>query len=430
MSEFTYLGEFYFSQLLSLPVFDASGKKVGQVRDMVVTWDSVSPKVAGIKIVRHSQDVVPVSSIDQIDSKGLHLNSAFPSGNVIPLSADQLYISRWLLDKQIIDLSGSKLVRVNDITLSWVEHDGEKQLILRAVDIGVRGLFRRLGLESFATRWENKFVGWQYIKPLENRTSSLQLNLNEKLSQLHPADIADILEQIDYKHRADIMETLGNRRVIEALSEVDLDTQVEIIGQMDAERASDILEEMPPDEAADILGEMPEEKSQGLLQLMASDDAAEVRDLMQYEDDTAGALMTTEFVSLSSHLSAEQAIGRIRELAPRAETVYYVYVTDEIDRLLGVLSLRELIVAAPDTPLANIMHTNIVSVQPDEDHDSIADIFNKYGLLALPVTDAQNQILGIITVDDVLEILLPEKSKSDPYSWFSFARRVATGRKR
>ena len=429
MNGFMILGEFYFSQMLGLPVYNAAEKKVGKLLDMVVKWDNVSPLVYGIKIAGGAKEIVPVTSIDRIDKKGIWLDGSYPE-SAVALDEDHLYISRWLLDKQIIDLSGSRLVRVNDITLSWVKHDEQPQIILRAVDIGVRGLFRRLGLESLAKRWENKFVGWQYIKPIESRTSNLQLNRDEKLSKLHPADIADLLEQMDYKHRADILDSLDDRTAIEALAEADLDTQVEIIAQMDAQRASDLLEEMPPDEAADILGEMPEEKSQELLQLMDSDDAEDVRELMQYAEDTAGALMTSEFVGLSLHLTAEQAINRIRELAPRAETVYYVYVVDEEERLQGVLSLRELIVSAPDTKLEQIMHTKLVSVKADEDEDTVADLFNKYGLLALPVTDESNCILGIITVDDVLEILLPEKSKTDPYSWFSFARRVTKGGRR
>lgn len=428
MEDLKLLGEFYFSQLLKKPIRDSEGRRVGQVLDMAIRWDSVSPHVTGIRYSKGVHDLIPTKFVASWDRDGMRLNTVFDPLLICRLQEDETFIGKWLLDKQIIDLEGSKLVRVNDIALSWVSHEDHRYILLVAVDIGVRGLFRRLGVEFLLTRVNNKFVGSQYIKPLENRTSALQLTREkEQLRQLHPADIADIIETMDYKQRATFLDTLDSQQAIDALSEMELEVQVEVITQMDEERASDILEEMPPDEAADILGELSSQKSEELLSLMESDDAEDVRELMQYEEDTAGSLMTTEYIGLPIWITAEQAINELRRLAPEAETIYYLYVVDEQETLEGVLSLRELIIASPETTLRDLMHTKIVKISPYDDHEKVADIIHKYGLLAVPVVNSEDQVLGIITVDDVLELLMPDRPRVEIYSTLIARRRQAKG---
>ncbi|KGP76365.1 magnesium transporter MgtE [Desulfosporosinus sp. Tol-M] len=428
MNDLKVLGEFYFSQLSNKPIWDALGRRIGRLYDLAIRWDSVSPQVTGIRYAKGILALIPISWVASWDSTGLRLSTAFDPLLTCPLHDDETFIGKWLLDKQIIDLEGSKLVRVNDISLSWVSHDDHQFMVLVAVDIGARGLFRRLGVEFLLSRIENKFVGCQYIKPLESRTSSLQLTREkEQLRQLHPADIADIIEEMDYKQRANFLDTLDSQQAIEALTEMELDTQIEMITQMDEDRASDILEEMPADQAADILGELSSAKSEELLRLMESDDAEDVRELMQYEEDTAGSLMTTEYIGLPFWLTTEQAIDELRRLAPEAETIYYLYVVDEHETLEGVLSLRELIIASPETPLKDMMHTKIVKVSPYDDHEKVTDIIHKYGLLAVPVVNAQDQVLGIITVDDVLELLMPERPRVESRLALIARRRQAKG---
>jgi len=428
MNDLKVLGEFYFSQLSNKPIWDSLGRRIGRLYDMAIRWDSVSPQVTGIRYAKGIPALIPIEWVVSWDSSGLHLNAAFDPLLTCPLHDDETFIGKWLLDKQIIDLEGSRLVRVNDISLSWVSHDDHQYIVLVAVDIGVRGLFRRLGVEFLLSRIENKFVGSQYIKPIESRTSSLQLTREkEQLRQLHPADIADIIEEMDYKQRANFLDALDAQQAIDALTEMELDTQVEMINQMDEDRASDILEEMPADQAADILGELSSAKSEELLSLMESDDAEDVRELMQYEEDTAGSLMTTEYVGLPFWLTAEQAIDELRRLAPEAETIYYLYVVDEQEILEGVLSLRELIIASPETPLKDLMHTKIVKISPYDDHEKVTDIIHKYGLLAVPVVNDQDQVLGIITVDDVLELLMPDRPRVESHTTLIARRRQVKG---
>lgn len=414
MNEVKVLADFFFSRVRGKPIIDAAGKRIGKVKDMVVIWDGATPRVTGIKFQPHQQGLLPVELVGSFGDDGLKLTVNAADVQTKPLLDDELYVGRWLLDKQIIDLKGSKLVRVNDITLSWVEHADRRTLVLVAVDIGFRGLLRRLGLEFLVKGLSNHYIGLQYIKPLEDRTSKLQLNRDkEQLEQLHPADIADLIEAMDYKSRASFIRSMDSEQAVEAISEMDLDTQVEIIEQMDAGQASDILEEMPPDEVADILGEMPPEKTEEILSLMDSEEAEEVRELMEYPEDTAGGLMTTEFIWLPPDLTAEQAIIRLREMAPEAETIYYLYILDEKEKLTGVMSLRELILAAPDSPLKAVMQGKVITVKHYDDHRKVSTTIAKYGLLALPVVDDDGVMLGIVTVDDVLQLLMPERGGFD-----------------
>ena len=417
MTKVHVLGEFYFSQILDKPIYDVNSYKVGRLRDMAVRWDGISPIVTGIKYAKNVQNHIDINQIDRWDEKSLKLKGTIEEANIKHLQDNEIYVGKWLLDKQIIDLEGSKLVRVNDIRLSWVSHEGHNDIILLAVDIGLRGILRRIGLEFIARNKENRLVGWQYFTPLEEKTSNLQLRQKEQLSMLHAADIADIIEELDYKERADFIGSLDDQTAAEALKEVDLDMQVEIIERMDRVRASDILEEMPPDKAADILGELSKNKSNELLNLMDPEEA----------QDTAGALMTIEFITFTCEMTAEETINKLRELAPSAETINYMYVLNDEEVIQGVLSLRDLIIAQPQTKLIDLMMKRVVSVNHLDSHSKVISLITKYKLLALPVLDDQRKMLGIITVDDVLEELIPDRSGLETFSHFMFPRQKGWG---
>lgn len=423
-----HVDEIYFSQLQGRRIYDSAGTAVGKVKDIVVCWDGGIPRVTGIRHTGDIHKLIPAEIVLEWNETGVKLLQTVDQTIIVDISQEELYVGKWLLDKQIIDLKGSKLVRVNDILLSSSEQDGRQHLSLIAADVGIRGLLRRIGLEFLAKNLENHYILWQSITPLESKTGNLKLNRDKnEFHKLHPADIADLVEEMDYNSRAAFFKSLDVEQAADALAEMELDTQVELISQLDDSQASDLLEEMPPDEAADILGEMSEEKSIELLRLMETDDAEEVKELMQYEEDTAGGLMTTEYIGLPVSLTAEQTINRLRELAPAAETIYYLYVIDDSERLLGVLSLRELIIAKPEATLDSLMHTKLIAVHHEDNHRKVAEIIHKYGLLAVPVTDQQGVLLGIITVDDVLDLLMPERSMMDAMSIYLNKRAVRRG---
>ncbi|QIA27930.1 magnesium transporter [Thermaerobacter sp. PB12/4term] len=229
--------------------------------------------------------------------------------------------------------------------------------------------------------------------------------------ELHPADLAEFVLSQEPALRARLLGWLRPEQAALVVEELPAPVQSEILAVLDRQRAGAVLEEMSSDEVADLLGELPPQRAVDLLRLLRDREAADVRSLLAYLDDTAGGLMTTEFVALQDDLTAAEAIDALRRLAPDAETIYYVYVVDREERLQGVLSLRELIVAPPDTPIRRIMRTRVVTVPPDMDQEEVARVVAKYDLLAVPVVDAEGRILGIVTVDDVVDVLEEEASE-------------------
>jgi Mg2+ transporter MgtE len=262
-------------------------------------------------------------------------------------------------------------------------------------------------------------VAWNVVMPLappspEEAAAGGELRLRisgKRIAKLHPADIADIVEELGAKDRHAVFESLAEDIAADTLEEMELDDQVSVIEHMDAERASEILEEMPPDEVADILAEIPEQRAQEILGLMESEERDDVRELLAYRDDTAGGLMTTEFVAVSEDLTAQQCIDELRRMEPDAESIYYVFVVDGQQHLRGVLSLRDLIVAPPDRPIRDIMIRNVVAVRLDASAEEVAAVLSKYNLLAVPVVDDEDHLRGIVTVDDALDEVLPDSVK-------------------
>jgi CBS domain-containing protein len=328
------------------------------------------------------------------------------------LPPEALRLARDLLDKQIVDTHGAKVVRVNDLQLSEVEG----QLRLVGADVGMRGLFRRIGTERLAERLAGMvgqklprgIIPWHLVEPLQSNDTSVRLTVpHTKLALLHPADIADIVEEMTADERIKVFEQLDAETAAEALAEVEPEMQVSIVGDLDEERAADILEEMDPDEAADLLQDLPVERREELVDLMEKDEAKDVEELLTYPEDSAGGIMTTDVVALPGELTAQQAIEKLRVQQPSPELTYYLYVVDNEGKLEGVISLRDLVVAAPDTKLTAAMDPHVLKVDAETPKEDIAALIAKYDLLALPVVDARGKLLGTVTVDDVVELMLP-----------------------
>jgi Mg/Co/Ni transporter MgtE len=231
------------------------------------------------------------------------------------------------------------------------------------------------------------------------------------LSELHPADIADIISQVSHHEGAAFLKNLDVDVAAETLSELSAETQVEIIRGMDTEKASDIIEMMPPDEAADVLGDLPAEKAKEILEHIEKEEAEDIQELLGHEEDTAGGLMTNQFIAYSPGITVRETIEKFRKDACEIDAVYYIYLIDEAERLVGVVSLRELLLSDPDTMLSEVMETKIKTVTPDADEDVVAQITSKYNLVALPVVDTEGVLLGIVTVDDILARVVPAKKR-------------------
>lgn len=406
-----HIAEIYFSQLKGRPIYDSKGGTVGKVKDLIVCWDGGLPSVTGIRHTEDLDKLIPAEIVSEWADNFVKLSQASQEIKLADIQHEELYVGKWLLDNQVIDLKGYKLVRVNDILFSCDEQDGKQRLSLVAADIGIRGLLRRIGLEFLAKKLDNVYILWQHITPLEKRTGNLKLKLDKgHFEKLHPVDIANLVEEMDYNSRALFFKSLGDAQAVEALAKLPINTQMEIIIHMDSNQAAALLGNIPPDEAAKVLREIPKEKAADFLELMKKEKVKELKWLMQYKKDTAGSLMTTEFIRLPVTLTAQQAIDHLRKFAPDAELIYYLYVTDADEKLSGVFSLRELIMSEPETTLGSLMHSKLITVQANDNSRKVAEIIHKYGLLAVPVIDAQGFLQGVVTVDDVLDFYMVDRT--------------------
>lgn len=411
----------FLTEILGAEVVDPKQRRVGRVRDVTARVREPYPEVTGLVISRRRQEVIPWSEVRQFAAREVALRAGMEETARRPAEPDELWLARDVLDRQVVDTDGRRVVRVNDLQLT--ESGGT--MLLVAADIGIRGMLRRLGLESIGKTITRAFgrdlpmvlVSWDVVHPFspaggKAESDAVHLRISgRRIAKLHPADIADIVEELGSKERSAVFETLTEEVAADTLEEMQHDDQVSVIEHMDPERASDILEEMAPDEAADILADLPEDQADALLSRMERTEAADVEELLAYPEDTAGGLMTTEYVAVSDQLTAQQCIAELRRLEPDAESIYYVYVVDEDGRLEGVLSLRDLIIARARTPIKDIAIRNVVAVEPDASVDELAAVLTKYNLLAVPVVDGEHKLLGIVTVDDALEEILPDRVK-------------------
>ena len=412
-----FFGELFVSEILKKPVLDPKGDELGRVKDLVVIKGTPLPKVSAL-IIEKKKRLFSLSwkNLNIFNKRIISSNSYQQDVQSYEFHDDDLLIVRDILDKQIVDANGAKVVRVNDIKLEGFQNDA----VLVAVDVGMRGIMRRLGVERggedfmklFKKRLSYNLISWNYIQPLEPKLSTISLTVpSQMISELHPADIAEIISQVSHKEGASFFSGLDVETAAEALSELETETQVDIISDMDTERAADIIEEMPPDEAADILSELPLDKAQELLKNIEKEEAEDIQELLSHEEDTAGGLMTNEYIAYRPETPVRKAIDKFKRDAGEVETVYYIYVIDTDEKLIGVISLRELLLANLDMKLSDIMLTKFKKVLPETDEEEVAEIISKYNLLALPVTDAEENMLGIVTIDDIMDRILPPAAK-------------------
>jgi Mg2+ transporter MgtE len=255
-------------------------------------------------------------------------------------------------------------------------------------------------------------ISWNYMQPLRPELKSIALTVpRQMLSELHPADIADLINQVSREEGAQLFKDLDIETAADALSELMPERQAEIINSIDTEKAADILEEMQPDEAADVLSDLPTQRAKEILEAIDREEAEDIQELLSHEEDTAGGLMTNVFIAYPPSITVAEAMERFRRDAEEIESVYYIYIIDENERLIGVTSLRDILLADPQSPLSDVMETKMKSVTPETDDMIVAEIISKYNLVALPVVDTENILLGIVSVDDVLDIILPPWAK-------------------
>ncbi len=412
---------FYLTQMLGKPVVDAAGETIGAISDVAIATGEVFPRVTSLAFLGPDKTPFMLSwrkYVAAIDDDKVTLNAVRDDLRFSYLQRDEVLLARDLLNKQIVDTQGMKVVRVNDLKLS----ESRNQLRLLGAEVGIRGILRGIHptLERIAERFARLFgrelpediIPWNYMDLLERDLSHVKLSVSHKrLHELHPADIADVLEQLSPAQRAKVFEHLDNAQAAEAISELAEEFQADVIDDLSNQRASDILGQMDPDDAADIIGDLPYDKAETLLRLMGVNEARAIRSLLGYREKSAGGIMTPEVTTVSEDMTVQEVIDHIRREAAENESIYYIYVVDAEGMLTGVVSLRDLLISPPDTRVSAIAQGEVFTVSPDDDQETVAEMMGKYDLLALPVVDETGHILGVVTVDDALEVLEEESAE-------------------
>lgn len=412
----------YLSQLLGNPVLDANGERIGVVNDLGIATREVFPRVTSLAFQGPGKTPFMISwrkYVETFDENEVRL--AVPATDIrfSYLQPDEVLIARDLLNKQIVDTRGMRVVRVNDLKLS---DTSSSQLRLLGAEVGVRGILRALSpaferlvmraARAMGHEIPEKIIAWNYMDLIDRDLSNVKLSVSHQtLDDLHPADVADIIEQLDPRLRGQVFAQLDDAQAAEAMAELDDDEMAaKIMGDMADADASRMLSEMDPDDAAELVGELDYERAEKLLRLMGINEQRAIRQLLGYKDDTAGRIMTSEFVSVPRETTVAEVADRMRGLPDDFEPVNYIYLTDADERLCGVVPVRRLFISDADEPLSKLANEDdILTAKPDDDQEDVAQDIAKYNLLAMPVVDEKNgKVLGIVTVDDALDVMEEE----------------------
>ena len=401
--------------LLGTPVTAAHGQLRGKLKDIVVTTGPDGGRVAGIALkTRSGLSIVPSQEIMETPAGTLELRSAEA---LAPLKDEgsYLFLQRDLIDRQIIDINGRKVVRVNDVDLEWTDQGAVHHLRVAEVEVGLRGAFRRVfkgvlprtRLESISRRFIARAIPWQFVDVIEPdpaRRVKLRIE-HERLAGIHPSELADILEDLAPAEREAVFTSLNQEVAAETLEEVEPKLQKALLEKLDEERIADIVEEMDPGAAADLLSELSEEQSDAILEEMEPEERQEVEELLEFDEDSAAGCMTTEFVYLGVDATVAQGVQALRSFDGDPESVTEVFLLDEQRMLRGAIPLARLVMAQPDSHLNVLAEPRVISCPPDMKQNELAEMFDKYNLHALPVVDLHGRMVGVVQAERVISFL-------------------------
>jgi magnesium transporter len=409
------------SSILGAAVYDDSGALAGHVREVAMSPQDDPLRISDFIVKTSAGDrLLPAKAVRTLERSAVRAVSLRATGIAkdwpsLGSSGGMLLLERDLLDQQIIDVSGRKVVRVNDVDLHPEAVNGCTKLKVGGVDIGLRGAVRRLlkglapsrAIEALASRMPERAIPWEAVDLIEvDPARRVRLKLDyDGLSSLHPADIADILEDLAPAERGAVFESLDDEVAADALEEIDPKMQVELMRSIDSDKAADIVEEMEPDAAADLLGDLPQETSDEILEEMEPQERQEVSELLAFKENTAAGRMTTEYVALPPEATVGDAIDKLRAFEGEAELISTIYLVDANGKLVGAVPLVSLVLTPSVTRLSSLSPEQLISCEADIGEKEVAEMFDKYNLITLPVLDQQGSLAGIITADDVISML-------------------------
>jgi magnesium transporter len=407
----------YLSEILGRAVYDSEGEKIGTVSDLGASMAEAFPRVTSLAFSGPSKKSAFMVSwrkyVESFTDNAINLNVRQADVRFSYLQPEEILLGRSLLNKQIVDMRNAKVSRVTDIKLSSTS---EGQLRLIGAEVGVRGRLRFLSptLERLVVRMSSALgrpipehvVTWSYMDLIDPTLADVKGASNHaSFEDMHPADIADIIEQLDPKIRAQVLRQLDTDAAAETISELSDEIQSEVIEELPEREASEMIAQMDPDDAADIVGELPFDRAEKLLNLMDAPEEKAIRSLLGYSKNTAGGIMTSEFVAMPQSSTIGAVRSRLRALDPDFEPVYYVYTLDENRRLVGVLSMRDVVVAEDSELLRDLSFNDLITVSPEDDQAHVIDEMTKYDLVDMPVVNAEGRLIGIVSVDDALDVI-------------------------
>ena len=412
---------FYLSQILGMKYLSDDGTVLGKIKDFLIDQtpvpgkenDPIRPRVVAIR-VKNGKDsrVLDFSSFEIKKFKRKLRITCLEVHDISPADfSNCLWLADDIQDKQIVDINGRKLVRVNDIRLVMIPA-GTYAI---AVDVGMDGLLRRIGidkpiqsvLDPFSVDIPGKFILWDDIAAVDFSNSNIKLSKSSsKLNTLHPSDLADIIEDLDKASRTYVFASLDEETAADVLEELEPHVQIHIVESLPVEKVADVLEKMPADEVADLLDSLADDKAEKLLDEMEKESSEEVRELLEYPNKFVGSLMTTDFYTFNEDLTVDETLEELRRQRPEPAHIYSIIVIDKHERFLSSISLGELVIADPAKQLREIMNKHAVTVFDDDKVDSLAELVSRYNLLAVPVINKNRLMEGVVVVEDIVEDLL------------------------
>ena len=406
----------YLSHLIERTVRGTSPEVIGQLKDLVVQMTGEPlPLVTGLVVAvpgrRGHRCFIASAYVLDLDPNALRLSTSMIDLRPFARRTGEALLQKDVLDKQVVDIHGRRVIRVNDVTLT----KGDRGWVLAGADVSTAALLDRLGLHTLAARMPREVIPWDAVQFLASEVPGTPIQLTyDKLARLHPMDIADLLNELGYPQGSEVISALDESLAAHVVAGFSLERQTAVFGAMGVEKAAHILDEMAPDEAADLLLELPEAQAEALLEAMEAPAAAAVKRLLDYPEDTAGGMMTTEYVAVPQTLTSQQVIDRLRSYAWLPSLISYLYVveSEEQGRLVGVLSLRDLLMAETDTAITALMQRDIATGHVHDAAEDVARVIAHYNLLALPIIDTHGDLAGIVTVDDAMDIILPHAWKN------------------
>ncbi len=411
----TLKGEsFFLSELLGTRAY-LKERSVGKLKDVVAMDRGKLAEVTHVQIARPfggSSLVVPLARVRSLRPRKVVLDIDDVESYARELGPDEVLLRDYLLDKKVLDVEDREVEVVYDMRLVVV---GDK-VYVSDVDISRYGLLRQIGLKGLANYFyrragekDEKLIPWSYIEPLPATLGSLRGNvklsvLKEKLTDIHPADLADILEELDSEQRVTLLEGLDTEHASDTLEEIDPAVQRDIVFTMRKERVAQLIGAMTPGQAADIMSVLPAEEKRSILKLLEPAQVAKIEEIVEKQDVNILNFTTLNFLKCPPEMSVEQAHSKFRQEARSMDVVMYFYVVNGLDKLLGVLDIKDLFMAEDSSLLKELMVENVISLKPDSTMKEAADMFIRYGFRALPVTDDKDMILGVVPYRDVMQL--------------------------